>query len=87
MLTLGKVTVLSDDGLVSEELSNYLERSNRMPEYTQAQLEDSGSAANRDKSLGKAIKDVTNNRILWGGGSDLTSPWVDGSNTTVHTVT
>lgn len=87
MLNLFKFTVLDENGLSSEELPDYLDRSTRTPEYTQAQLQDSTSQANKDKSLGKAVKDVTNNRILWGGGNSLTSPWVDGSNTTVHTVT
>lgn len=87
MANLGKVTVLGQDGLVSAELSNYLERASRIPQYTTAQLEDSSSAANRDKFLGKPVINSTTGRSLWGGGNTLTSPWVDGANTTVHTVT
>ncbi|WP_299083817.1 hypothetical protein [uncultured Paraglaciecola sp.] len=87
MTTLGKVTVSTEEGLISEELANYLDRASQTPEYTTAQLLAKETQANRDKFLGKKVINTTTGRTLWGGGNSLTSPWVDGSGTTVHTVT
>lgn len=86
MSNLGRITVMGEDGLISEELANYLERQTKIPEYTSAQLTDINSQANRDKYLGKPVTDVTLSRPLWGGGNDLNSPWVDSAGNPVHTV-
>ena len=50
MRSIGAITVLNDDGVISSELAGYLERVSRIPEYTTAQLTAKESQVNRDKS-------------------------------------